>query len=222
MIETYERIREAYSVAARDKRTETDASEWIKNYSEFSDPTRVSWTSTLRQSLARNTRLDPSSGSVRSSMYRPFSKQQNYFDRYLNHRRGLLPSMFPTPNHSNLGIYVPAPGSGSYFSALATEMRPDLCLLSASGQFFSRYTYEPMNDADQLKLGSADDLTVEGFKRVDNISADALNRYQAAFGPGVTKDDIFASIYAVLHSPQYRDTAAVWFCETGFKEHSQT
>ena len=116
--------------------------------------------------------------------------------------------MFPTAKHPNLGIYVPAPGSGSYFSALATEILPDLCLLSASGQFFARYTYEPVLSDNQLELNSADDVTIDGYKRIDNISDDALKRYQAEFGLGVTKDDIFASTYAVLHSPHYRDTFA--------------
>lgn len=61
---------------------------------------------------------------------------------------------------------------------------------------------------DQLELSSADDIIIEGYRRVDNISDDALHRYQETFWDGVSKDDIFASTYALLHSPQYRNTFA--------------
>ncbi len=56
---------------------------------------------------------------------------------------------------------------------------------------------------------SADiDTLVNGYRRFDNISDDALRSYQEVFGAQVTKDDIFASIYALLHSEQYRSTYA--------------
>lgn len=210
MSDTYEQIRDTYAAAARDKRTEADTSEWIKNYSEFSDPTKISWSSTLRQSLARNTRLDLSNGSVRSSMYRPFSKQHVFFDKYLNERRGQLPSMFPTPNHPNHGIYIVGMGSAVPFSALALNQIPNLHVTGAGsgGQFFSRYTYEPVQSDGQFEFRSAEDVIIDGYRRIDNISDEAFRRYQAAFGAGVSKDDIFASIYALLHSPQYRGAFA--------------
>ena len=174
------------------------------------DSSQFKWDRINRKDVARGTKLSYDGYALRTGVYRPFFKQNVYFDstQRLNNCTYQLPSMFPTAKHPNLGIYVPAPGSGSYFSALATEILPDLCLLSASGQFFSRYTYEPVLSDNQLELNSADDVTIDGYKRIDNISDDALKRYQAEFGLGVTKDDIFASTYAVLHSPHYRDTFA--------------
>ena len=43
-----------------------------------------------------------------------------------------------------------------------------------------------------------------GYRRVDNITDATLRSYQAAYGPEVTKDDIFYYVYALLHSLEYR------------------
>lgn len=91
---------------------------------------------------------------------------------------------------------------------LAMDEIPCLDLFGKGGQFFSRYTYEPLQPDGELELESGREVAVEGLRRVDNISDDALGRYQAAFGAGVSKGDIFTSIYALLHSAQYRDTFA--------------
>ena len=43
-----------------------------------------------------------------------------------------------------------------------------------------------------------------GYRRVENITDTTLRNYQAAYGPEVTKDDVFYYVYALLHSPEYR------------------
>ena len=43
-----------------------------------------------------------------------------------------------------------------------------------------------------------------GYRRVDNITDATLHSYQAAYGPEMTKDDVFYYVYALLHSPEYR------------------
>ncbi|MFT4034326.1 MAG: hypothetical protein QM679_01975 [Patulibacter sp.] len=49
---------------------------------------------------------------------------------------------------------------------------------------------------------------VDGYRRVDNISDGFHAHYREAFGEEVAKDDIFYAVYAILHSPQYRETFA--------------
>ena len=46
-------------------------------------------------------------------------------------------------------------------------------------------------------------------ERVDNITNWAENKFIARYGKGVTKDDIFAYVYAVLHDPIYREKYAI-------------
>ncbi|WP_207803886.1 type ISP restriction/modification enzyme [Kocuria tytonicola] len=182
------------------------------------DPQRISWSSGLLGDIAANRRLEFQRTGIRRSVYRPFSKQMAYFDKHLNERRYQLPKMFPTPEHENYGFYVVGAGSDKPFSVLATDAIPDLALWgSSSGQFFPRYTYEPVDtpaedeEPTELDLGLGEGesgVVVGGYRRLDNVSDATLARYTEAFGEGVSKDEIFASVYAQLHDPVYRQTYA--------------
>ena len=94
--------------------------------------------------------------------------------------------------------------------ALACDRLIDLgaCGISAA-QIFPRWTYEKVSDAEQgsllERLGDVDEL---GYRRADNITDGILGMYRDTFGPRVSKDDIFYSVYGVLHSEQYRATFA--------------
>lgn len=208
LIATYEDARFNYELSMSLVRDEKDVAKWLKSHPEYSDPSVIAWSAKLRQLLARDTDLNQFSGEWRTSVYRPFSKQNVYFDAALNERTSRLPSMFPTPNHHNHGFYLHGVNPSQPFCLLATNLIPCLDLFGKGGQFFSRYTYEKIADGS-LALGSeTDGEVVGGYRRVDNISDDALDRYRAVFGDRVSKDDIFASIYAILHAPQYRETFA--------------
>ncbi|MEJ7743196.1 MAG: type ISP restriction/modification enzyme [Nocardioidaceae bacterium] len=50
--------------------------------------------------------------------------------------------------------------------------------------------------------------SIDGYRRIDNITDDALGGYRATYGDGLTKDDIFWYVYGLLHSPTYRETFA--------------
>ena len=51
-------------------------------------------------------------------------------------------------------------------------------------------------------------MLAEEPSRRDNITDDALNAYSARYGEWVTKDSIFAYVYGILHSPDYREQYA--------------
>jgi predicted helicase len=139
-------------------------------------------------------------------MYRPFVKQQVYFDRQLNDMIYQLPKIFPTPDHANLGIYYVGMGSAVPFSVLATDVIPDLHTTGAGsgGQYFPRYTYEKVEaEADLFSDGSGD-----AYTRADNITDEILSDYRKSYGSGVSKDDIFYYVYGLLHSPAYRSEFA--------------
>jgi predicted helicase len=44
-----------------------------------------------------------------------------------------------------------------------------------------------------------------GWSRTDNITDRALDDYRSAYGPEVSKDDVFYCVYALLHSRDYRE-----------------
>jgi len=184
---------------------EKDVTEYLQRHPDAADEKHIKWTATLQQQLCRSLPAEVVSDRLRSGVYRPFTSQWTYFDKTLNHRRGELPTMFPTPHHANTGFMVLAPRDGTQFAVLAVNALPDLSFFTYTAQFFPRWTY--------LKAGSGDgtlDFAVDrevdewGYRRVDNITDDILALYREAVGGQVSRDDIFYFVYGVLHDPDYR------------------
>ena len=44
-----------------------------------------------------------------------------------------------------------------------------------------------------------DGEVIDGYRRIDNITDEALKRFAAAYGEQITKDDIFFYVYGLLH-----------------------
>ncbi|MFZ2240803.1 MAG: DEAD/DEAH box helicase [Gordonia amarae] len=174
------------------------------------DPTKISWNSSSKQSLTRGVRFTFSADAIHVGAYRPFQRQNIYFHQHLNERRYQLPTIFPTPHHNNVGILLTAPASHFEFTPFITNLLPNLHLLD-TGQFFPRYTYELVDSSAAGELDfDADTTDVDeyGYRRVDNITDDILTRYRTDLGDSVTKDQIFWSVYGQLHVPEYRQRYA--------------
>ncbi len=75
------------------------------------------------------------------------------------------------------------------FSVLVSDAIPELHLCASSDAFqcFPLYTYNE-----------------DGSGRRENITDWALAQFRARYGEGVAKRDIFHSVYALLHHPEYR------------------
>lgn len=175
------------------------------------DPSEIKWSSSLEARLTRgeNIALVAEAGPV--VMYRPFEKTHLYADPRWVHRPGLLPRCFPTNATANSGFYLTAVGSDRPFALFASGVPTDLAFWgSSSGQFFARWRYEKVDPDDgMLAFNAADDgEVVDGYRRIDNVTDEALGRFQAAYGNDVTKDDVFFYVYGLLHSPDYRETYA--------------
>ena len=173
------------------------------------DSTRFSW---ARQQLKDINNLKKYSfdiNSVRISSYRPFNKQYLYFNRQLNDMVYQIPQLFPTPEHKNLVICIPAPGGKKEFSVLITDCIPDLHL-NGDSQCFPLYYYEEIGiksekNASQTLLETYDSEPVNKFKKIDGISDHILEKAKKAYGvSSLTKEDIFYYVYGILHSTNYR------------------
>jgi len=173
-----------------------------------SDPTRISWTRSLRTRLSKGESASRTSGAIRVGLYRPFTKQALYFDRTFNHEQSQLPHFYPT-GEANTGIYVVGMSSTVPFSALTLDSVPDVHVTGAGsgGQFFPRYSYEK-RATDVNELAGFDSDAKDEYTRVDNVTDEILTDYRATYGPDVTKDDIFFYVYGILHSPDYRERFA--------------
>lgn len=173
------------------------------------DSTQISWTATLENSLKRKITLENNPERIRKSFYRPFTKQNVYFDESLIHRRGQLPKQFPTPEHENLAISLPGPGSNGQFYSLMIDLLPALGV-ATSLQVFSLYTYEPVvADDGGFNFEVADGELIGDYIRNDNITDATLRRYREYYeDSSITKEGIFYYVYALLHHSDYREKYA--------------
>ena len=174
-----------------------------------SDPTRISWSTGLRNRLADGQLITIDPSRRRDASYRPFFRQTLYYDRAINEAPSRIPSLFPTGSTPNVGFYALGIGATAPFSLLASELTPDVQMLGAgqNGLFFARWSYSPSGETGTLDFGSGHD-DVDGYRRSDNITDAALGRFQATYGQSFSKDDIFSYCYGLLHSAEYRETYA--------------
>ena len=187
---------------------------------ELVDSTQGSWNVNLKQELARGTEIAVDSDRVYTSLYRPFFKQRNYFAKELVDRQYQLPSMFPTQQHENIGMETSGASSPSGWSVLASNAMPDVQLLG-NGQFFPRFTWEPVDAEDGGLFGEGASISegepsiygqvgevVAGYVRKDNITDEIKALYRDTQGADVAGDDIFHFVYGKLHDPNYREAYA--------------
>jgi predicted helicase len=176
----------------------------IDNLRKFAlkDSTQISWDGTAEADAVRGRKFTFDELSLRSAIYRPFTRQNVYMNREMNNSVYQMPRLFPKADTENYGFYITAPGSGHTFSVLAVNSIPDMAFWgSGSGQFFPRYTFEDSS----VESGQLDFMTLgEASGRFDNISDDILSLYQAKFGKSVDKDQIFSYAYGILHSDEYK------------------
>lgn len=175
------------------------------------DPTKISWSRNIRRGAVAGRHATYQPSGLRNAQYRPFTREQLYFDPVFNSVPGQGARYFPTPEHTNLGFAILEGGARAPFCVIATDLLPDSKMYVDADQFFPRWTYERADSGEQGSLlGLSPDSEVDewGFRRVDNITDAALALYQGRFGAQVGKDDIFYYVYGVLHSEQYRSTFA--------------
>ncbi len=178
------------------------------------DSAQMSWSAALEREFERRKPPPPvHSSNLRVAMYRPFFKQHLYFTKFWNQQVSeTLRAAFPTPQHTNVGLYLVGSGSAVPFAVLMLDSIPDLHVTGAGsgGQFFARWRYEKVEPGYGMLAfddGSGDEVS-DGYHRIDNITDDALGHFRAAYGPSISKDDIFYYVYGLLHSPDYRETYA--------------
>jgi predicted helicase len=169
------------------------------------DPTKISWSSSLKNCLERGLKIDYRENACIHSMYRPFLKQWLYFDGRLNHRVGQFTKIFPyEANFKNLVICVSGVGNRKDFSILISDVLPDLHMVDSNGanQCFPLYTYEKIEIEES---GLFDTPAESGYRKKENITDAMLSEFRTQYADvKISKEDIFYYVYGVLHSPEYK------------------
>ncbi|MGY2125874.1 DEAD/DEAH box helicase [Nocardia gipuzkoensis] len=169
------------------------------------DSSRIKWSSGLEGRLARKVHLSMHPELIQTAMYRPFQRVRFYGDRNWIDRPGVIEQMFPE-QLSNTCIAVPLPGSmAPPFLALAVDQVVDAGLAGLGAiRVFPRWRYEPATP-DSAHLFETDGEIIGTFRKVDNVTDEALAKFRTAYGTQITKDDIFFYVYGLLHSHEYRE-----------------
>ena len=149
----------------------------------------IKLTRALKDDLAANRPFEYDPARNRTSLYRPFVKQRLHYWSRLNEMPYQTHRLFPDSN-AHPAIMISGAPAAKPPQVLATEYVPSYDALEKT-QTLARYRY--------TKSG----------ERLDNITDWALAQFRKQYGKTVTKDAIFAYVYAVLHDPVYRETYAL-------------
>ena len=157
-----------------------------------SNDKQIKWSDTLKNKLKRGEITSFSHKKIRSSVYRPFTKSNLYYDQLMNDRPGVFASIFPNSETEaeNRVIIVPSVGGRTDYWCFCADTTPNLGLTSLDGaQCFPLYTYDE-----------------DGTNRRENITDWGLSKFRAHYSDNtIGKRDIFHYIYALLHHPNYRE-----------------
>ena len=197
------------------------------------DSTQINWNRQLIRDLVSRKHHEFNADSIRSGIYRPFCAQSVYFAREMNDMIYQLPQFLPTAFHRNLTIAV-EDDSRKELTSLMTDLLPDLHTMGTT-QTFPLYTWEPLSPTSGSEpdlfadlatssesqtdgaatassldfsrpIGDQIPVILDGYRRVDNVTDATLASYREHYGDaGITKEDIFFYVYALLHHPEYRE-----------------
>jgi predicted helicase len=127
----------------------------------------------------------------------------------------LTPRLFPSSSHKNIVISVTGIGASKSFSAVVSNVVPNLHLHD-TGQCFPLYWYENIEEDDkaqpaQAAMFSEPKATPDehGYIRHDAITDWALAEFRKRYADAkITKEDTFYYVYGILHSPEYKQRFA--------------
>lgn len=183
------------------------------------DTTKISWNRGLKNDLSRIVCHEYQENALVTGLYRPFTKNYVYFSKYMNDMVYQMPRIFPDATADNRVIYINGSGnSGKEFSALITNVLPDLNMQHSGGQGFPLKLYEKSSAQDESSKSDDmhDDLfgkdkpnesinTDAEYTVKDGITDEGLAHFQSAYpAETITKEDVFYYIYGLLHSEDYK------------------
>jgi predicted helicase len=150
---------------------------------------KIKWSASLKMNLERGAYASFDESRVRIALYRPFSKRYLFFDRFVNERVYVMPSIFPTPvtEKENRAICCTNHTQMPFVVQIADRI-PNEAVGGRQGQCLPFYVYNE-----------------DGTNRRENITDWALGHFREHYNDKrITKWDIFYYVYGVLHHPEYR------------------
>lgn len=150
----------------------------------------IKWTRKLKKLIVSGESLSFIKSCIITSQYRPFSSRPTYFSNSLNEDLYQLSSFIGTDTSNHIIMLSGYPSQKPFQ------------MLAISG-LWHHDSLEKTNGIGRYRFKNS--------KKIDNITDWALAQFTAHYGDKakITKDDIFAYVYAVLHDPIYREKYAL-------------
>jgi predicted helicase len=180
------------------------------------DESKISWNRGLKNDLRRFIKHEFNNLSLTTGLYRPFSKSPIYFNKDMNDMVYQMPYIFPKKSIINQVICITGLGETKGFSALISNLLPNLHFIAGS-QCFPLKLYEkvdPSTTTGQTSQGSLFgnepqqglfDATQPEYIERDGITDEGLAHFQDYYlSEKITKEDLFYYIYGLLHSEDYK------------------
>jgi len=169
------------------------------------DNKKISWTRALKKDLDNGRKHLVNIDSYQDSLYRPFVKQNLYYDKSLVESPGLNQIFFPDLKEYNKVILIPGKGGSKGFGSLITN-RPSCYDTMEKTQCFPLYYFEEHKRDNASLFDSGNECE---FIRKDGVSDFILERARKQYSAkNIGKEDIFYYVYGILHSPDYIETFA--------------
>lgn len=213
--------RDAWAYNFSSKQLKANVNEMASNYNDvvsrnisineaanqYKDESKISWNRNLFQMLEKGQKLLINPDGFITSLYRPFTPQNLYFEHDFNAMQYQNNKLFPTPMAENLVICVSGVAHQKPFSPFIAKSIIDLQVVD-KGQCFPLYWYEE-NKFQQRSLFD-DDGENGAFIRRDGITNWILKEIRSRFGGArnITKEMIFYYVYGILHSSAYQERFA--------------
>ncbi|MDX9775466.1 MAG: type ISP restriction/modification enzyme [Petrimonas sp.] len=176
----------------------------FKDFIDF-DSKKITWDARkLQKGVENNKEIQVESSAFRPGYYRPFVRQNIYFNTDINWSNFLLDQFFPNDLTQNRAIVLAGIAHSNSFSALILDKVFDYSLISSS-QCFPLYYYEEREKNSPSLFDAAGESE---YIRRDGVSDFILERAKKVYGKNVGKEDIFYYVYGILHSPDYRTAFA--------------
>lgn len=144
----------------------------------------VKWSGGLKSKFSSNINIQFDERYLELAMYRPYVKKWLYYDKSVVERPRKFKEVM---GKSNNIILVPGLGAKRDFSTLMVNIIPDLNLLEAGAQGFFKTNNDEANGL---------------FAENSNITSYAKQYYN------LTDSDLYYYIYAILHSPEFKNKYA--------------
>ena len=164
------------------------------------DPQKISWTRALKRDHSKGVKHSFDPFTFVEYAYRPFTKQHLYYHRPFIESPGIFDQFFPTPDKKNLCICF---SSAKSPTALITDKYPDLHYIGDT-QCFPLYWYKEKTGGKELNLWG--ETASGGWTRKSGLSDWFVGQVRLQYHTkSITREEIFYYIYAILHSPSYRE-----------------